>query len=219
MAARVPDPADVGRVVPADTRDLVDPLTHDLDVDAVVIGAGPNGLMATCLLAQAGWDVVLLERNQHVGGAVSSVERTPGYISDLYSSFLPAGRRFAGDRLPRPGVVRGALAPFGEGACAHPAPAQRRRSHPAPEPRGHRGRSGRRRPRGRGHLAAPGGGVAHRPGPTPADPVHAVPAGSGHRPAGRPTGHPAGAAAGPPTAAPPGPVGRGTVPGPVRARC
>lgn len=77
------------RVVPADARDLADPLTHDLDVDAVVIGAGPNGLVATCLLARAGWDVVLLEANSRLGGAVASVEHTPGYVSDLYSAFYP----------------------------------------------------------------------------------------------------------------------------------
>jgi phytoene dehydrogenase-like protein len=77
------------RVIPADAQDLADPLTHDLDVDAVVIGAGPNGLVATCLLARAGWDVVLLEANNYLGGAVASVEHTPGYVSDLCSTFYP----------------------------------------------------------------------------------------------------------------------------------
>jgi phytoene dehydrogenase-like protein len=40
--------------------------------DAVVIGAGPNGLVAANLLADAGWDVVLLEANDAIGGAVRS---------------------------------------------------------------------------------------------------------------------------------------------------
>ena len=61
----------------------------DEKVDAVVVGAGPNGLVAACLLADAGWDVCLLETNHRVGGAVASVERTPGYVSDLYSAFYP----------------------------------------------------------------------------------------------------------------------------------
>ncbi len=77
------------RLVPAEVRTLATPLTEDLEVDAVVVGAGPNGLVATCLLALAGWDVCLLERNPHLGGAVASVERTPGYVSDLYSAFYP----------------------------------------------------------------------------------------------------------------------------------
>jgi phytoene dehydrogenase-like protein len=81
------------RVVPAAVSDLTSPLgggpDGDLDVDAVVVGAGPNGLVATCLLAMAGWDVCLLERNRFVGGAVASVEHTPGYVSDLYSAFYP----------------------------------------------------------------------------------------------------------------------------------
>ena len=43
-----------------------------LTADAVVIGAGPNGLVAANALADAGWDVLLLEANDSVGGAVSS---------------------------------------------------------------------------------------------------------------------------------------------------
>ncbi|PWR07062.1 FAD-dependent oxidoreductase [Micromonospora acroterricola] len=60
--------------------------------DAVVIGAGHNGLVAANLLADAGWDVVVLEATAAPGGAVRSAEVTaPGYLSDLYSSFYPLG--------------------------------------------------------------------------------------------------------------------------------
>jgi phytoene dehydrogenase-like protein len=38
-------------------------------VDAVVIGAGHNGLVAATLLARAGWSVELLERSPVAGGA------------------------------------------------------------------------------------------------------------------------------------------------------
>lgn len=59
-------------------------------VDAVVIGAGPNGLVAANALADAGWDVLLLEANDGVGGAVSSAEVTaPGFTSDMFSAFYP----------------------------------------------------------------------------------------------------------------------------------
>ena len=59
-------------------------------VDAVVIGAGPNGLVAANALADAGWDVVLVEGNDEVGGAVRSAEVTaPGYVTDLFSAFYP----------------------------------------------------------------------------------------------------------------------------------
>ena len=37
---------------------------------AVVIGGGPNRLVVANLLADAGWDVVLLEAQDQVGGAV-----------------------------------------------------------------------------------------------------------------------------------------------------
>lgn len=38
--------------------------------DAVVIGAGPNGLVAANLLADAGWSVEVLEAQDEPGGAV-----------------------------------------------------------------------------------------------------------------------------------------------------
>ena len=44
--------------------------------DAVVIGSGPNGLVAAILLADAGWDVLLLEAQSEPGGAVRSAEVT-----------------------------------------------------------------------------------------------------------------------------------------------
>ncbi|MCW2783711.1 MAG: dependent oxidoreductase, partial [Marmoricola sp.] len=59
-------------------------------VDAVVIGAGPNGLVAANALVDAGWDVLLLEANDAPGGAVRSAEVTaPGYCNDLFSAFYP----------------------------------------------------------------------------------------------------------------------------------
>lgn len=57
--------------------------------DAVVIGAGHNGLVAAALLADAGWDVLVLEAQAEPGGAVKSAELVPGYVSDLYSAFYP----------------------------------------------------------------------------------------------------------------------------------
>ncbi len=58
--------------------------------DAVVIGAGPNGLVAANLLADAGWDVLLLEAQSEVGGAVKSAEDVaPGFVHDTFSSFYP----------------------------------------------------------------------------------------------------------------------------------
>lgn len=59
-------------------------------VDAVVVGAGPNGLVAANALADAGWEVVLVEANDQVGGAVRSAEVTaPGFVNDLFSAFYP----------------------------------------------------------------------------------------------------------------------------------
>ncbi|MFI9464683.1 phytoene desaturase family protein [Streptomyces xiamenensis] len=58
--------------------------------DAVVVGAGPNGLVAANLLADAGWSVEVLEAQPEPGGAVRSDRGVhPDYVSDRFSAFYP----------------------------------------------------------------------------------------------------------------------------------
>jgi phytoene dehydrogenase-like protein len=59
--------------------------------DAVVIGAGPNGLTGANVLASAGWDVVCLEAQPEPGGAARSGPLTgePGFVHDYFSAFYP----------------------------------------------------------------------------------------------------------------------------------
>ncbi|MGH9286620.1 MAG: phytoene desaturase family protein, partial [Acidimicrobiales bacterium] len=58
--------------------------------DAVVIGAGVNGLVAANLLADRGWSVEVFEAAAGPGGAVRSGELIePGYTNDLFSAFYP----------------------------------------------------------------------------------------------------------------------------------
>lgn len=60
--------------------------------DAVVIGAGPNGLAAANVLADEGWDVVVLEAQGEPGGAVRTAELIePGFSNDRCSAFYPLG--------------------------------------------------------------------------------------------------------------------------------
>lgn len=54
--------------------------------DVVVIGSGHNALITACYLAKAGRSVTVLERDTVPGGAVSTVERFPGYRVDRGSS-------------------------------------------------------------------------------------------------------------------------------------
>lgn len=58
--------------------------------DAVVVGAGPNGLTAAVALARAGLKVRLIEGAEEVGGATRSAETTlPGLVHDLGSAVHP----------------------------------------------------------------------------------------------------------------------------------
>jgi len=62
------------------------------EFDAVVVGAGPNGLAAAITLAQAGRSVVVFEAKHSVGGGSRSSELTmPGFIHDDCSAIHPLG--------------------------------------------------------------------------------------------------------------------------------
>lgn len=51
--------------------------------DAIVIGSGHNGLVAACYLAKAGKKVLIVEKNDTVGGATASVKAFPGIDARL----------------------------------------------------------------------------------------------------------------------------------------
>lgn len=60
--------------------------------DAVVVGAGPNGLAAAITLAKEGYSVCVLEAKDTPGGGVRSKELTlPGFIHDVCSAVYPLG--------------------------------------------------------------------------------------------------------------------------------
>jgi phytoene dehydrogenase-like protein len=62
------------------------------DVEAVVIGSGPNGLAAAIALAQAGVSVLVVEAQGEPGGGTRSRALTlPGFVHDVCSAVHPMG--------------------------------------------------------------------------------------------------------------------------------
>ena len=96
------------------------------EFDGVVIGAGHNGLTLAAYLARAGLRIVVLERNDRIGGGCSTDdERLPGFRLNLHSSFF-IGVRFCpliedlelyrhGFSYIEPPVQQGAV--FRDGTC------------------------------------------------------------------------------------------------------
>src|SRR5438552_13073798 len=90
--------------------------------DAVIIGSGPNGLVAAATLARAGWRVRVLEAQNRPGGAVYSLETTlPGFIHDVGAAFFPFAQLSPGLRALNLAEV-GLAWRGGVYDSAHPAP-------------------------------------------------------------------------------------------------
>src|SRR5262249_58611265 len=104
--------------------------------DAIVVGSGSSGLVASAGLARAGWSVILVERNAEIGGFIATEQRTlPGYLHDTFSSWHPlfvASPAYAalGELLHRHGLeyrntdgwVTASVADDGRAPLAHPHP-------------------------------------------------------------------------------------------------
>ena len=83
--------------------------------DAVVVGAGPNGLVAANHLLDRGWSVLVLEAQPTVGGAVRSDDDVAeGFVHDTFSAFYPLAA--ASRDASRASASRSTAC----GGCTHP---------------------------------------------------------------------------------------------------
>jgi phytoene dehydrogenase-like protein len=63
-----------------------------VEYDAVVVGAGPNGLSAAAELSREGRRVLVVEQADEIGGGTRTAEMTlPGFIHDICSAIHPLG--------------------------------------------------------------------------------------------------------------------------------
>lgn len=82
--------------------------------DSVIVGGGHNGLVAAFYLARQGLSVLVLERNQQVGGACVTEELFPGYrmSSCSYMSWNLQAQVVSDMELPRHGLQSTAIDPW-----------------------------------------------------------------------------------------------------------
>ena len=60
----------------------------DATFDAVIIGAGHNGMALGTYLAKCGWDVAIFEKRAEEGGGLSTEELTrPGFLHNVHSNY------------------------------------------------------------------------------------------------------------------------------------
>jgi phytoene dehydrogenase-like protein len=65
-------------------------MANKVSYDAVIVGAGPNGLAAAIRLAQEKLSVLVIEANETIGGGARSAELTlPGFTHDVCSAVHP----------------------------------------------------------------------------------------------------------------------------------
>src|ERR1700748_1807752 len=91
-----------------------------MDVDAVVVGSGPNGLAAAVTMAAAGLRVQVIEGAPTIGGGCRTEELTlPGFRHDVCSAAHPLA--VASPFFQRFGLTeRGVTLAFPEVEFAHP---------------------------------------------------------------------------------------------------
>ncbi len=62
------------------------------EYDAVIVGAGPNGLAAAVALQEKGWRTLVFEAADTIGGGTRTKELTlPGFLHDVCSAIHPTG--------------------------------------------------------------------------------------------------------------------------------
>src|SRR5450755_517606 len=78
-----------------------------MTADYVIVGSGINALVAAALLGKKGKKVLVLERNDRIGGCIRAEEIAPGFVHDVMATTFvlfvtsPAYAALAGDLAAR----------------------------------------------------------------------------------------------------------------------
>jgi phytoene dehydrogenase-like protein len=95
--------------------------TPGAEIDALVVGSGPNGLAAAVTFARAGLSVRVYEKESQVGGGSTTAELTlPGYLHDVCSAVHPMA--LASEFFQRFGLAERIELAVPEVSYGHPLP-------------------------------------------------------------------------------------------------
>lgn len=96
-------PVDEKTISRALVREYFAQLDKAIDSDVLIAGAGPSGLVAGAMLAQEGWNVTILERNNYLGGGMW----IGGYLMNKVTLRAPAQHILEKFGIPYKEVERG----------------------------------------------------------------------------------------------------------------
>lgn len=114
MSEKIFSQAGEKEVTRAITKEFLEQFLEYIESDVVVIGAGPSGLVASRELAKEGYKVLLIERNNYLGGGFW----IGGYLMNKVTVRAPAEKILSELGVPLKEVSKGLFVADGPHACS-----------------------------------------------------------------------------------------------------
>jgi thiamine thiazole synthase len=114
MKHKIFSPVGEKEVTRAIVNEFARQFSEYVETDCVIVGAGPAGLMAGRMLAREGWKVLIIERNNYLGGGFW----IGGYLMNKITVRAPAHEILAEMNIPFEEVSKGLYVADGPHACS-----------------------------------------------------------------------------------------------------